>query len=177
MNSQGIEHQQSQIIVIYRWQWSMTSVRHNRGINLMGILLLKVRCIICVNRFWKLKSQSVFYFLLYYYLFHAVGKATDYPRFDGSPNYDFIREKNLKVIFHLFKLADTIFPVYKQKKVGKKIHLILSLLKTCWIGLIKKRLIWGWVIIVIPILCRSWWISLSIIYIFPILIVLTHPWQ
>ena len=33
---------------------------------------------------------------------------------------------------------------------------------------------WGWVILVIPVLCLSQWIILSIIYIFTILMVLTH---
>ena len=40
----------------------------------------------------------------------------------------------------------------------------------------KKRLIWGWVILVFLILCRSRWLSLSGIYIYTILMVLTHPW-
>ena len=61
-------------------------------------------------------------------------------------------------------------------RVGTKIHLFLYLLKTCWSVLIKKRLIGGWVILIIPIFCRSLWMSLSVIYIFTILMVSTHPW-
>ena len=49
-------------------------------------------------------------------------------------------------------------------------------MKTCWSGLMKRRFVWGCVILVILTLCRSRWIIMSVIYIFIILIVLTHPW-
>ena len=49
---------------------------------------------------------------------------------DGSPNPEFIREKILKPISHPVEFVDTIFLVYKQKRVGAERHLIFSLLKT-----------------------------------------------
>ena len=37
---------------------------------------------------------------------------------DGSPNPEFIVEKNLKAIFHPVEFVDTFFPVYKKKRGG-----------------------------------------------------------
>ena len=56
-----------------------------------------------------------------------------------------------------------------------EINLIFSLLKTCWSGITKKWLIRGWVILVIPVFSHLQWISFSAIYIFIVLMVLTHP--
>ena len=41
------------------------------------------------------------------------GKASDQPSVDGSPNPEFIRENNLKVILHPVEFVDALFPVYK----------------------------------------------------------------
>ena len=59
------------MILKYRFQLSMNSVRHLIGINLMGDFWVKVSCIISVNRLFKLWSHYVFSFLLYYRLFYA----------------------------------------------------------------------------------------------------------
>ena len=71
-----------------------------------------------VTRLWKLWSQNVFEFILYYHLIYTDDKATDQPRVNVSQNPAFVRENNLKPIFHPFKYVDDIFPVYKQKKGG-----------------------------------------------------------
>ena len=161
---------------MYSSQLSTTSVRHLIGINSMGNLLVRVSCIIFVNFFWKIKSHNIFYFLLYYRLFYSDGKTTYQTCVEDSPNTEFIREKVLKAISYSVEFVDAIFPVYKQqKRLGAKRQLLFSILKTWWSGLMKKLLIWRWMILVIPILCRSWWMILSVICIFTILMVLTHP--
>ena len=58
--------------------------------------------------------------------------------------------------------------------MGTERRLLVYLLNNWWSGLMINILIWGWVILVIPILCRSWWMILSIIHIFNISMVLTH---
>ena len=86
-----------------------------------------------------------------------------------------VQTKSLRAILHSVEFVDDIFPAHRQKKGGHQIHLLFYPLNTFWSGLMKKSLIWGWVILVIPILCRSWWMSLIVIYIFTILMILTHP--
>ena len=79
----------------------------------------------------------------------------------------------MKPVLYPIEFVDALFPVYKPKKWGIEIHLLFSILKAVLSGLLKKRFIWGWVILVIPILCRSRWISLIVMYICTILMVLT----
>ena len=49
---------------------------------------------------------------------------------EGIPNTELIRDNTLKVISCLVEFVDAIFPVYKQKKGGRRKHLIFFLMKT-----------------------------------------------
>ena len=126
----------------------MTSVRHLRG-KFVG----KGEWHNLVNTFCKLQSQNVFYFILYYHLFYTYGKAVDKPRVDDVQNPVFMGEKILKPIFHPVKFVYALFPVYRQNKVGVQNTPYLLYTQEFLKCSNKKRLIWGWVILVIPILC------------------------
>ena len=97
----------------------------------MGSLLVKVGCVIFVNCLCKIQSHNVFKFLILYRLFYRNGKAKYQPCVHSSPNPEFIREKILKVVLHPVQFLDTLFPVYKLKRVSSERHLLISLLKNC----------------------------------------------
>ena len=67
------------------------------------------------------------------------------------------------------------FSCLQSKKDGRRNKSSLLYTKDSMKWYNKKILIWGWVILVIPIVCRSQWMRLSVIYIFTILMLLTHP--
>ena len=77
----------------------------------MGNLLVKVSYIIILNNFCKLMSRNVFQFIIYNCLFYADSKSIIQPHVDRSPNTEFIRENNLKLISHPVKILGAIFPV------------------------------------------------------------------
>ena len=61
-----------------------------------------------------------------------------------------------------------------KRRVRNEIHLLLSVLNTCWSGIMKNILIQGWVIIVIPFLTFLMDEFESRLYLY-YLMVLTHP--
>ena len=71
---------------------------------------------------------------------------------EGSPNPVFTRDKNLKPILYPVEFVDAIFPVYKKKKGGRRNTPSLLSYEEFLKCSNEKRLIWGWVILVIPIL-------------------------
>ena len=146
----------------------MNSMRYLRRSSFMVGGVVKGEFHNLFTRLWKLHSHNVFDFILYFRLFYTYSKDTDQPRVNGNPNPEFIQENNLKPKFHPVEFVYALFTVYIQKKSGNP---LFSLLKTCWSGQIKKRLIWGWMILYIPILCRSRWMSLIVVYICNILVV------
>ena len=116
-----------------------------------------------VTRLCKLQSHNLFDFIFYFCLFCTYNKATDQPHANGIPNPAFIREKKLKPTSNPVKFVDALYPVYKRKYGGRQNtpSLISSEDLVKWSN--EKLLIWGWVILAIPILCHSRWMNLSII--------------
>ena len=126
MRLEGLVHEQYQMPVIYRYQWSMTSVRHLRQRTLIESLLVKVSYIILLifcAIFSLTMSFNLFFIIVYFVqivrlwiILYCVQKSKSRVCTRQQLEADFISSR----------ICRCYFPIYKKKGGRQKTPYILS---------------------------------------------------